>query len=380
MAGDDDIDGPEVSQREQTDESLRVERGKTDRRIATKQMASEEEADQAVRVARQLADEVVQGARASVDRAQPPSAATEAGVERERVRADVLLEDQRSDEDAALKGQRAERARYLADFLAVEREATDEDMSRERDDADRLVSTRDEFLGNVSHDIRSLLNGVGLNNDLMLRHAPKGPVGDPIRRYGAANQRLVARMNRMVNDLLDVASIDAGKISLLPEQVEMGKILRETLEAFEPMASAKGITLDADAAEKPFPAYLDGGRVLQVLANLVSNAIKFTPAAGRVSIRIRNEKSEIVFTVTDTGIGIPPADLQTIFERFRQISKDRRGLGLGLHISKSIIEAHGGRVWVESQPGSGSTFYFALPQPPSASTTPTDRTIAAGTR
>jgi signal transduction histidine kinase len=106
-----------------------------------------------------------------------------------------------------------------------------------------------------------------------------------------------------------------------------------------------------------------------VLANLVSNAIKFTPATGRVSIRIRNEKSEILFTVTDTGIGIPTPELQTIFERFRQISKDRRGLGLGLHISKNIIEAHGGRVWVESQPGSGSTFYFALPQPPSASIT-----------
>jgi len=170
-----------------------------------------------------------------------------------------------------------------------------------------------------------------------------------------------------------VTSIDACKLSLLIEQVEVNKILRDTLEAFGPMASAKGIELDADASAKPFTAYMDSGRVLQVLANLVSNAIKFTPATGRVSIRIRNEKSEILFTVADTGIGIPTAKLQTIFERFRQISKDRRGLGLGLHISKNIIEAHGGRIWVESHPGSGSTFYFALPQPPASTTGRLDR-------
>jgi signal transduction histidine kinase len=109
---------------------------------------------------------------------------------------------------------------------------------------------------------------------------------------------------------------------------------------------------------------MDGGRVLQVLANLVSNAIKFTPAAGRVSIRVRAEQNEILFSVSDTGIGIPSAELRRVFERFRQISKDRRGLGLGLHISKSIIEAHGGRVWVESEVGTGSAFHFALPQHP----------------
>lgn len=371
MAGDHDIDQPHALQREQTDESLRDERGKADARIAAKKTASEEEADEVVRVARQLADQVVQDARDQADQAQPPSAAAEAGIDRERAQADVILEDKRSSEDEALEEQRSERARYLADFLTVERDATDEDMSRERDAADRLVSTRDEFLANVSHDIRSLLGGLGLNSGLLLKLAPEGPAGDPMRKFGAANQRLVARMNRMVNDLLDVTSIDAGKISLLMEQVEVDKILRDTLEAFGPMASAKGIKLDADAPSGPFPAYMDGGRVLQVLANLVSNAIKFTAATGRVSIRIRPEQGEILFTVTDTGIGIPSAELETIFERFRQISKDRRGLGLGLHISKCIIEAHGGRLWVESEPGSGSTFSFALPQLPSASTPPT---------
>jgi signal transduction histidine kinase len=363
MAGDQDIERPEISQREQTDESLRVERDKADTRIATTKTAREDEADLVLRDARDLADQVVQDARDQADLTPPRSAATGAAVDRERVRADALLEDKRSNADAELEEQRAQRARYLADFLAVEREATDEDLVRERDHADRLVSTRDEFLANVSHDIRSLLGALGLNTALLLKHAPEGPGGDRMRKYAVANQRLTARMNRMVNDLLDVTSIDGGRISLLIERVELDKILRDTVEAFEPMASAKGIELDAVAAVTPLHAHMDRGRILQVLANLVSNAIKFTPATGRVSIRVRAEGNEILFSVSDTGIGIPSAELERIFERFRQISKDRRGLGLGLHISKSIIEAHGGRVWVESEPGVGSAFHFVLPQP-----------------
>ena len=98
-----------------------------------------------------------------------------------------------------------------------------------------------------------------------------------------------------------------------------------------------------------------------MLANLVSNAIKFTPAEGRVSVRIQSDESEIRFTVIDTGIGIPEDALQGVFERFHQVGRDRRGLGLGLHISKSIVEAHGGRMWVESKLATGSSFFFSLP-------------------
>jgi signal transduction histidine kinase len=362
MARDEHIERSDLSQREQTDESLRVERDKADARIATTKTATDDEADQVVRVARDLADRVVQDARDHADLTGPP-AVPGGAIDRARDLADARLEDKRSNADAKLDEQRADRARFLADFLAVEREATDEDMSRERDIADRLVSTRDEFLANVSHDIRSLLSALGMNTELLLKHAPEGPAGDRMRRYAVANQRLAARMNRLVNDLLDVSSIEGGRMSLLIEPVEVPKILRDTVEAFETIASTKGIDLGADITAA-VRAYMDGGRVLQVLANLVSNAIKFTPAAGRVSIRVRAAQNEILFSVSDTGIGIPAAELPRIFERFRQISKDRRGLGLGLHISKSIIEAHGGRMWVESEVGTGSVFHFALPQPP----------------
>jgi signal transduction histidine kinase len=370
MEDEDVVDRAEPAPRDQTDDSLRVERERADAGVAEKRATVEEEADEVVRTARRLADVVVQAARKEADLEHPPSAIEGAHAHRERARADALLEDKRSDEDAALEGQRAERSRYLADFLAVEREATDADLIRERDHSDSLVSTRDEFLATVSHDMRNMLSGLGLNAGLLLKHSPEGPDGDKIRRHAAASQRLVARMNRLVNDLLDVVSIDAGKLSLLPESVGLGKILRETLEAFEPLALAKGITLEGVAATAPLEAQLDGGRVLQVLANLVSNAIKFTSAGGRISIRVVAEKNDIQFSVSDTGIGIPEEALSAVFERFRQLSKDRRGLGLGLHISKRIVEAHGGQMWAESKVGLGSTFHFRLPAVPAAPGSP----------
>src|SRR4029079_8073431 len=170
MARNEHIERPDLSQREQTDESLRVERDKADARIATTKTATESAAVQALRVAGDLAARVVQDARDHADLTGPPSVPG-GTVDDARNLADARLEDKRSHADAKLEDQRADRARYLADFLAVEREATDEDMIRERDIADRLVATRDEFLANVSHDIRSLLSALGMNTELLLKHA-----------------------------------------------------------------------------------------------------------------------------------------------------------------------------------------------------------------
>jgi signal transduction histidine kinase len=362
MGEEEDTESRGDSQRSHTDESLRAERDRADAGVAAKRDAVEEEADEVVRTAREVADRVVQTARDDADREAPPqSTAAEATVERERTEADVLLDDERSDADAALKRERAERARYMAGFLAAEREATDKDLIRERDYADTAVATRDEFLAAVSHDLRSLLCGLSLNAELLVRLAPEGAGGDKMRKHAVMSQRGVAQMNRLVNDLLDIASIEAGKLALLPEQVEIGKIVRDTLDAFEPIAATKRIALDADAAALPLHASLDGARISQVLANLVGNAIKFTPPEGRVSIRVCAETKEIQFAVSDTGIGIAEDSLEEVFERFRQVTRDRRGLGLGLHISKCIIEAHGGRMWVESKLAVGSTFHFAVP-------------------
>lgn len=355
-----DHEGNGHVQRDQTNESLRVEREKVDAIDVQKRDAIDAQADAVVQLARDRADQVVERARSDVDGATS-AVRSPAQARQERARADSLLERERSDADASLQRERAQRRRYLADFLTVERDATDQDLLVERAHADTAVVARDAFLATVSHDLRSLLGGLAMNAKLVLRHAPGGTAGDELRGYAARSERLVARMSRLVNDLLDVASIEAGRLALFPERVDVARLLRETLDAFEPIAAAKRITLDANVARAPIDLWLDEGRILQVLANLVGNAIKFTQVEGRVSIEVLALDAEVQFAVNDTGIGIPAEAQGGVFERLSQVNKDPRGLGLGLHISKSIVEAHGGRVWVESRPGVGSTFRFALP-------------------
>jgi signal transduction histidine kinase len=366
MAGE-NPDASRPLRREQTDESLRVEREKSDVTSAEKQLEIEARADKVVRVARERADEVLQTARDEADREQRSSAEPDSMFEPERSRADAIVAGERAQADAVLENERLQRRKAFEVFLSNEREATDSSLMDERTEADTIVATRDDFLATVSHDLRSLLGGLSLNAELMLQSAPAGADGDMTRKRAEMSQRLVLRMSRLVDDLLDVVSLEAGKVALLIEENDVADVLRDTLDAFEPLAAAKGVALSARAESLPCVGRFDAGRVLQVLANLVSNAIKFTPSGGRVSIQSSGDGNELHFAVSDTGIGIPGGALPSLFEKFRQAAKDRRGLGLGLYIAKGIVEAHGGRMSAESQTDAGSTFRFAIPRFASAS-------------
>jgi signal transduction histidine kinase len=278
-----------------------------------------------------------------------------------RMRREALLEE-RHRTDESLRFERR-KSGHLAPFLEAERNATDELLIGERAAADTVTAAHEGFLADVSHDLRSLLGGLAVSAALLIADAPSGIDGDKIRNHARASQRAVARMTRLIGDLLDTASIEAGRLAITPEPVDIGKLLTDTVDAFRSTAEARHVVLDAALPAPPLMATLDDLRILQVLANLVGNAIKFTPPGGRVSIQTRTTTNRIQFVVTDTGVGIPENKLAAIFERFNQVSKDRRGLGLGLHISKCIVEAHGGRIWAES-PSVGSTFYVELPAAP----------------
>jgi signal transduction histidine kinase len=169
-------------------------------------------------------------------------------------------------------------------------------------------------------------------------------------------------MKRLIGDLVDVASIDAGKLRVTPVFQDATELVRESVEAFLPMARAQGLSLKAKIREKKLMAKFDHDRVLQLLANLLSNAIKFTGEGGTILMEVEPVAKGVRFSVTDTGSGIPSDQLEAVFERYWQAhSTGPRGLGLGLYISRGIVEAHGGRIWVESHLGKGSTFSFTLP-------------------
>jgi signal transduction histidine kinase len=175
-------------------------------------------------------------------------------------------------------------------------------------------------------------------------------------------QRSATRANRLIQDLLDVARIQAGGLAVDPVAVDVRSLVNEAMEAATPLANAAQIRVSADTTSELPSVASDRERVLQVFANLIGNAIKFTPRGGEIRILSSLENGEVRFTVADTGPGIPAEHLDHVFDRYWQAkSTAKLGAGLGLSIAKGIVEAHGGRIWVESSPGSGAEFNFTLP-------------------
>jgi signal transduction histidine kinase len=167
-------------------------------------------------------------------------------------------------------------------------------------------------------------------------------------------------MNRLIGDLVDVSSLESGRLSIDRSPGDATALITEAVGVFRSSASEKGISLESDRAG-PVLATFDPDRIMQVLANLIGNAIKFTTSGGDIRVGGEPAGRDVRFWVRDTGPGIPQAQLEAVFERFWQVgANDRRGLGLGLYIAKGIVEAHGGRIWVESKLGAGSTFAFTL--------------------
>jgi signal transduction histidine kinase len=168
-------------------------------------------------------------------------------------------------------------------------------------------------------------------------------------------------MDSLIRDLLDVTRVEAGRLAVNSHRENTEELLSDALRTLAPVAAEKSLTIRLTAPDDLPDVIADRERIAQALSNLIGNAVKFSPPTGEIIVRVAVLESEIVISVTDTGRGMTPDQLAHAFDRFWQSSRtDRQGAGLGLAITKGIIEAHGGRIWVESTPGSGSTFYFTL--------------------
>ncbi|HVG24027.1 MAG TPA: HAMP domain-containing sensor histidine kinase [Thermoanaerobaculia bacterium] len=227
-------------------------------------------------------------------------------------------------------------------------------------ESQQAVRAREEVLAIVSHDLRNPLSAVTLGGSL-LKTSPT--LADEDREQVETIAASARRMSRLIEDLLDVTRLEGGKrLPIDPAPVTPSELLGEAADLFRAQASVASVTMTYELDPDMAPVRADRHRILQVLSNLIGNSLKFTPAGGRISVRAKRIGEEVLFSTSDTGPGIPRENLNDIFSPYWQAKRaERLGAGLGLPIAKGIVEAHGGRIWVESEPGRGTDFYFTLP-------------------
>ena len=227
----------------------------------------------------------------------------------------------------------------------------------------RAVTARDEVLRIVAHDLRNPLNTIMMQAELLERPEPEPERRDQTPRLVIT--RSANRMERLIKDLLDVALVEAGQLKIERERLSAAELARDALEMQKPLAASAGLELQLDVEQPLRDVWGDRNRLLQVFENLIGNALKFTEEGGRITIGARPGDHEVEFFVADTGCGIAPENLAHVFDPFWQADRaGGQGAGLGLPITKGIVDAHGGRIRVESTLGRGTTFFFTLPTAP----------------
>jgi len=229
-----------------------------------------------------------------------------------------------------------------------------------------LNSEKDALMGMVAHDLRTPLSGLLGFAEIALEGIDSGEDPATLREDLDVIKSTAMEMNELLSDLLDVSRIEAGKVQFSPEQVDLAAFLGESRRRYELLAARKQIAFSLALPPELPPVSFDPLRIRQVLNNLVSNACKFTNPGGTITLQARTTPTSLEISVTDTGQGIAPGELDKVFQRYEQTSAQatagEKGSGLGLAIAKRLVEMHGGKIWVESKPGVGTRFSFALPR------------------
>ncbi|MEO6527567.1 MAG: PAS domain-containing sensor histidine kinase [Gemmatimonadaceae bacterium] len=248
-------------------------------------------------------------------------------------------------------------------FAAVLRDISA--RQRAEDALREAVIAREDMLGIVSHDLRNPANAVKMLARSILDDESGAQIPEHVIERVSVIQQAAAQMDALIQDLLDTTRMVGGRLSVMPQAVDAAAIVERSLDALRPIADAGRVALTTLLPDALPNVWADPDRFIQLLSNLIGNAIKFTPPEGSVSLSAHVDGDDVLFVVTDTGEGIPADQLPHVFERFFQVSRAgraiRHGAGLGLPISRGIVEAHGGNIWIESTPGVGTRVRFSLP-------------------
>jgi signal transduction histidine kinase len=244
-----------------------------------------------------------------------------------------------------------------------------EQLQRADEEARRLDAARRDFVAWASHDLRTPLSSLMV----MIQAIDDGVVADPatVSRYLKQCRAEITRMGELIDALFQLSKLDTGQLTLQMEPSSMSDLISDTLEAFSARARTQGVSLSGTVCEDLDPVWMSPLEIGRVFQNLLDNALRHTPEGGQVRIQAECQGPDVVVSVADSGVGIPPADLPHVFERFFRGEQsrtreglDRGGAGLGLAIAKGMVEAHGGAIWAESSPGEGTVFHFRIARMP----------------
>ena len=382
-AGDEESE----SSRAETDKSLKDERAKTDAHLEIGHKEVERHTTDAIEDDRRIADEHQALEREARDRQVPDglerrSKGNESLVMAERGHSDHAISVERARQDSDLRRERQEKQLVAEALLATERQRTDTDLGHERecvdlafeqvrqqfkDEQTREVrlrtegADREQAMALICHDLKNQAVTITIGAQLLRKRLSKDSWdrADAVRQVTSLEDN-AAFLSRMVDSLLDIERFAHGKVVLNVKLVDLRVLLQDTAKLFSPVAITKSCTLLTDLGPKPLLVSADYDRLLQTVSNLVGNALKFTPSGGTISLAAKQDQSRATVSVTDTGPGIAEADRPKLFRKFSQLNNAEGGLGLGLYIAKSIVEAQGGTIGVDSTLGQGSSFRFTL--------------------
>lgn len=385
MAAPDEKPG---QRRENTDQSLRDERTKTDKHLEHRHQEVEGETTAALEEGRRVADEQRARERATHDRQvwegrQGTTTEDETQVKAEREQSDTAMVKERALQDVTLQRERRDKQLVVEALLSRERHRTDTNLKDERegvDDVCRLalhdlaeeqgryarlreeLSDRDLGLGIICHDLKNQSGAISIGAQLLRKQLSKDAWDRAnVMRQVTAIEENAAFLGRMIDSLLDMERFTHGKVALHLKRTDLCEFLQNAAKLFTSVATNRSCSLLTKLGVGPLWVTVDQDRLLQALSNLVGNAIKFTPAGGTITLTAEQDETRATVSVTDTGPGIAEQDVPKLFKKFSQLHKPEGGLGLGLYIAKSIVESHGGTMWVDSILGHGSSFRFTLP-------------------
>lgn len=241
-------------------------------------------------------------------------------------------------------------AGYLFTFTDATREGQIDEM-------------KSDFISVASHEMRTPMTSIKGSLELLLG-GYAGELPEEATELLGISLTAVDRLIRLINDLLDIAKIESGKMELHLVRLNVSDCVRKSMRSLRSLAEAHQVSIDAEQADNLPAVMADRDRLEQVITNLLSNALKYSTPQSVVSIRVQSVDKTVRVSVSDQGQGIPPGQLEKVFDRFQQLAGAKKGTGLGLTISRALVEQHGGRIWVESEPGHGAHFHFELPAAP----------------